>query len=128
MWIEDDIIVLGIRGAMEVRDIMQFIDMSEEMYARYGYVLCLGDGQHTTGLTADARKAHAERLKHVLRPSHAAIYHVNAVARMMTKLSQRGIELLTGKVYPVSFHKDEAEARAELARRRAILSGARPPA
>ena len=35
--------------------------------------------------------------------------------------AQRGIELITGKGYTITFHKDEAEARAEIARQRAVL-------
>jgi hypothetical protein len=126
MRIEGDILVLRMHGLMEVREMQQLIDTGERLFVQYGYILILGDAKHSAGLSADSRKLQAERLKRFIRPSHTAIYHVNAVARMMTGLAQRGVELLTGKTYPVSFHKDEAEARAELDRQRVILRQAAP--
>ena len=121
MWIEGDMLVMQIDGPVEVREMRMVIELSEGLYNRNGYTLVLGDARLTKGLTPDARKLHAERIKDVLRPSHTAIHNVSSVGRMMTTLAQRGIELVSGKTYPVSFHKDEAEARAELARQRAIL-------
>lgn len=121
LWFEGDMLVMRSVGAIDVREMRMIIDMGEELYSKYGYMLILGDAKHTAGLSSDARKMQAERLKRFIRPSHTAIYHVNAVARMMTGLAQRGIEAISGKTYPVSFHKDEAEARAELDKQRILL-------
>lgn len=121
MWFDGDILVLRVFGAYDVPTMQMLIDMGEVLFAQYGYVLTLGDGQHTTGMHADARKLQAQRLKYMIRPNHTAIYHVNTALRMGTTLAQRGIELFTGKTYTVTFHKDETEARAELARHRVVL-------
>lgn len=127
LWFEGDILVMRSVGPIEVPDVRMIIDMGEQLYDKYGYVLILGDAKHTAGLSADARKLQAERLKRFIRPSHTAVYHISAVARMMTGLAQRGIEAISGKTYPVSFHKDEAEARAELDKKRIILQGSVAP-
>ena len=121
MWFEGDILVLRVLGQFNVSQMQMLIDMGETLFAQHGYVLVLGDAAHTTGMHPDARKLHAQHLKYVIRPNHTAIYHVSTALRVLTTLAQRGIELFTGKVYEVTFHKDEAEARAELARHRAIL-------
>jgi len=124
LWFEGDLLVMRGVGVIEAPEMQRLIDMGEALFVKHGYILTLGDAQHTTGLSSDARKLQAERLKRFIRPSHTAIYHINSVARMMTTLAQRGIELLSGKTYPVSFHKDEAEARAELDRQRIVLQQA----
>lgn len=121
LWFEGDLLVMRNVGAIEVPEMQRLIDMGEQLFTRHGYILILCNAKHSTGLSPDARKLQAERLKRFIRPSHTAIFHVNTVARMMTTLAQRGVELLSGKSYPVSFHKDEAEARAELDRQRVLL-------
>ena len=121
IWFEDDFLVLRISGQVDVPLMQRMIEMGEVLYARHGYIMFLGDGQHTTGIHPDARALQAERLKRFVRPSYTAIYNVNAVLRVVSTLSQRGFTLLTGKSYPVSFHRDEAEARAELAKQRVAL-------
>jgi 1,2-phenylacetyl-CoA epoxidase PaaB subunit len=127
MWFEDDILVARIVGALEADDSRRILEMGEELYTRHGYILILMDAKRATGMSSEARKIQADRLKRFIRPSHSAIYHVNAVGRMMSTLMQRGIELLTGKTYPVSFHRDEADARAQLASQRVLLRGAKAP-
>ena len=127
LWFEGDMLIMRAVGVVDGHEMQRLIDMGEQLFEKYGYMLVLGDARRTAGLSADARKLHAERLKRFIRPSHTAIYHVNTVARMMTTLAQRGVELLSGKTYPVSFHKDEAEARAELDRQRDILRGLATP-
>ncbi len=114
-------LVLRMHVQLKVTDMHLLIDMSEALFAQYGYVLLLVDARHTTGVHPDARKLQAERLKRFIRPGHTVIYHVNTALRMMATLAQRGIELITGKGYTITFHKDEAEARAEIARQRAVL-------
>lgn len=128
MWFEGDILILRLSGRLEVPEMQKLIDMGEALFAKYGYILILADARHSTGSHPDARKLQAERLKRFIRPSHTAIYHVNTALRVMSTLGQRGIELLTGKTYGVTFHKDEAEARAEIVSQRAVLqrNAARP--
>lgn len=126
MWFEDDILVVRIAGSLGVPETQKLFDMSEVLYARHGYILILMDGKHSKPMSPEARKLHTERLKRFIRPSHSAIFNLNAVARMISVLMQRGTDLIAGKTFPVSFHGDEAEARAELAARRALLQGSAP--
>ncbi len=121
LWFEGDILVLRMDGQFGVAEMQMLIDMGEVLFAQYGYILLLADAKHTSGLHPDARKLQAEQLKRVIRPNHTAIYHVNTAIRLMSTLAQRGIEIITGKSYTVTFHKDEAEARAEIAKQRAVL-------
>ncbi len=127
MWFEDDVTVLRVPGEIGVAQMRRIIDMGEQQFERHGYILFLADGRESSGIHPDARKLQAARLKQFIRPSHTAIYNVNAVLRVMSTLTQRGIELVTGKTYPVSFHRDEAEARAMIDRQRALLRGAARP-
>lgn len=118
---EGDVLILNLVGEVGVPDMRRMIDMGEELFARHGYILILGDAKRVSGLHPDARKLQADRLKRFIRPSHTAIYRVHTIIRVMSTLTQKGVELMTGKTYPVSFHKDEAEARAEIDRQRIAL-------
>lgn len=121
MWFEDDVLIVRMVGECGVVEMQMMIDMGEQLFAKHGYILFLVDAGRSTGLHPDARKLQAERLKRFIRPSHTAIFNVSTVTRVMSSLTQRGVELVTGKTYPVSFHKDEAEARASLASQRVSL-------
>lgn len=127
MRLEDDVMVLRPVGEIGVAQMRRIHEMGEQQFARHGYILLLGDGREASGVHPDARKLQAEHLKQFIRPSHTAIFNVNTVLRVMSTLTQRGIELVTGKTYPVSFHRDEAEARAMIDRQRAVLRGAARP-
>ncbi len=124
MWFEDDLVVVRVIGEVGVPEMQRMIDMGDQLLARQGYILMLADAQHATGVHRDARKLQAQRSKQALGPSHVAVYHVNRITRTMATLMQRGIELITGKSYPISFHRDEAESRAMLASQRPILQAA----
>ncbi len=121
MWFEDDLVVVRVVGEVGVTEMQRMIEMSDQLLARHGYIMLLADAQRATGLHPDARKLQAQRTKQVLGPSHVAIYHVNRITRTIATLMQRGIELVTSKSYPISFHRDEAEARGMLTSQRPIL-------
>jgi hypothetical protein len=121
IWCEGDVLILRISGTMGGAEMQRTIAMGEELFVRHGYILILVDAIHTTGLSADARKLNADRMKEFIRPSHTALYNVNTMLRLISTMAQRGTELITGKTYPITFHKDESEARAELASQRMIL-------
>lgn len=127
--VEGDVLIVGMTGEVSVSEMQAVLDLGEELFARNGYILLLADARGLTGMHPDARKLQAERVKQYIRPSHTAMYHVNAIMRVMATLVQRGVTLVTGKTFPLSFHKDEAEARAELARQRVLLQrgAGRPP-
>lgn len=127
MVFEGDVLILRLTGEVSEEQMQQVLDMGEELFARHGYILFLADARHVTGMHVDARKLQAERVKQYIRPSHTAMYHVNTMMRVMSRLVQRGVTLVTGKTYPISFHGDEAETRAEIARQRASLQRGVPP-
>ena len=128
MQFEGDVLVLRTVGSTGAAEMRRMLEMGEQLFARHGYILLLVDARHTTGMNAEARRVQAAHLKRFVRPSHSAVYNVSGVVRAMSGFVQRGIELLAGKTYPVSFHKDEAEARAQLATARLALQRAATPA
>jgi hypothetical protein len=121
MSLEDDVLRVRMSGSTRAAEMQQMFDMSEVLFQRHGYILMLIDAKGSKGLDPAARKLHTERLKKFIRPSYTAIYNVNPVARVMSTLIQRGIQLIAGKTFPVSFNKDEAEARAQLDIQRVVL-------
>ena len=118
---EDDILVARMSGSTGAADLQHMIDMGEALFQRHGYILQLIDARGSKGLDPAARKLHTERLKKILRPSYSAVYNVNAVARVMITLIQRGIAMAVGKTFDIGFFKDEAEARAQLDVQRVVL-------
>jgi len=128
MAFQEDVLIVRLTGEVSEATMQQALDMGEELFARHGYILFLVDARHITGMHVDARKLQAERVKQYIRPSHTAMYHVNTLMRVMSRLVQRGVTLVTGRTYPVSFHRDEAEARVEITKQRVSLQRGAPPA
>lgn len=127
MRIDGDVLHLRVVGSIDLPTMQRIIEQGDVLAARYGYILMLADARRTTGLDAEARKYQSDRLKQVIHPSHTAIHGANTVVRLVSNLVQRGIELVSGHTYPVSFHRDEAEARAELDAQREVLRAAVQP-
>lgn len=123
--VEGDILWIRIQGIAELSEMVIITDLSRELYERYGYALVLCDAAHATGLTAETRRYQYEQHKKQIFPSHSALYGASILARSMVLLGQRATELVTGKKTPASFHKTEAEARAQLDLQRPRL---KPPA
>lgn len=121
IWSEGDILRVQIAGNMDVAEMEVLNELSEAHFVEWGYVLLLADATHTRSITPAARRLQSERLQHVLRPSYTAVFGANTAMRLLSNLVQRGLFLLTRRTYTVSFHKDEAEARAVLATQRIVL-------
>lgn len=119
--VEGDILLVRVHGTMQVEDIIAIQERTDELVARYGYVLVLANGQYTTGLSPAARKLQSENLARKIDPSYTAIYGASTALRLLSTLVQRGIALISGKSYTVCFTKSEQEARSILDTQRAIL-------
>ena len=124
MWFDDDVLCMRIVGEIGLAEMRMMIDMTDRLLARHGYILVLADAKQATGVHRDARKLQAERAKRPMGPNHAAAYNINGITRTVATLMQQGISLITGKSYPISFHRDEAEARVTLAKVRAGFKAA----
>lgn len=109
--VDEDIIWILQMGQLELDEVIQLFKLGYEVGDRYGYMLFLGDGRHGLPPTAEARRYQLEQIKQRNLPSHTAIYGANFVVRSVVTLTQRAVELVTGKPPPLSFAKDEAAAR-----------------
>lgn len=98
-------------GQLELDEIIGVFKLGYEVGDRYGYMLFLGDAQHALPATAEARRYQVEQTKRRNLPSHTAVYGANFVVRAVVTLTQRAVELITGKPPPMTFVKDEAAAR-----------------
>ena len=117
----DDLVWLMSSGGLDLNEAKALIDLIFEVVDRHGYVLVLVDARHASPATPEARRYQAERLKQRISPSHTAIYGANVVVTTLLNFTYRAIELVTSKVIPHSFHKDEAAARTRLASERTRL-------
>lgn len=127
--IEGDMMFVRVYGTMQMGDVERIRELSDELLARYGYILLLADGRYTTGITHEARKLQKENIERrgSVDPSHTAIYGASTTMRLLSNLVQRGIALLSGQSYAVSFVKSENEARSILDTQRALLKKATVP-
>lgn len=117
----EDLIWLVSEGGLELTEIKQMMDLCFQTADQYGYTLILVDARNGGPATADSRRYQVERLKQRIVPSHSAIYGANAIVISFMALYQRAVELVTKKVTPISFHRDEAAARARLVAEREVL-------
>jgi hypothetical protein len=109
--VDGDIIWIHQVGHLELDEVIQVFQLGYEVGDRYGYMLFLGDARHALPATAEARRYQLEQIKVRNLPSHTAIYGANLVVRTVVTLTQRAVELMTGKPPPMTFVKDEAAAR-----------------
>jgi hypothetical protein len=120
--LDGDILWMRSGGAMELAEQIELVKLVYGLYDRFGYILVLGDATHSKPNSAEVRRHHAEEIKKRSHPSHTALYGAHVLVRGLLTLAIRGIELVTGKVTPISFHPDEASAREILATKRRILA------
>jgi len=64
--IEGDLLFARILGSVGIAETQRMIDMGEQLFARHGYILILMDAKHSKGMTPEARKLNAERIKRVV--------------------------------------------------------------
>lgn len=119
--VTDDLIWLVAVGGLDLPETVQLTDLCYQVADRYGYTLVLVDAQNGAPASPESRRYQLGRLKQRIAPSHSAIYGANLVVTTFISLYHRGVEILLKKVPPVSYHKDEAAARARLAAEREHL-------
>ncbi|WP_437923144.1 hypothetical protein WMF37_29425 [Sorangium sp. So ce291] len=116
-----DTIVLTLRGDVTLDDAKQIFDFMAARFAGQSYMLVTGDMSELGHVLAEARKMLVTASSRI-PPIRGLVYHrASFTARVLTELVVRGYALATGADFPVHFVKDEAEAGAWLARRRAQL-------
>jgi hypothetical protein len=125
--LDGDILCICVRGAVELSEMVCITVLARELYERHGYALILCDATDAKSPTMETRRYQHEQHKAQVFPSHSAVYGASTLVRSIVVLAQRATELVTGKQTPASFHKTEAEARAQLALQRSRLSPKRPP-
>lgn len=122
-----DTLDLTLRGDVTLDDAKQIFDFMATRFAGRSYMLVTGDMSELGHVRAEVRRllvTDASRIP----PIRGLVYHrASFKARVLTELVVRGYALATGADLPVHFVKDEAEACAWLARRRAQLAGAAQP-
>ncbi|WP_437751626.1 hypothetical protein [Sorangium sp. So ce1389] len=120
----EDTLDLTLRGDVTADDAKQIFDFMAARFAGRSYMLVTGDMSELGHVVAEARKmivTYARRIP----PIRGLVYHrASFTAKVLTELVIRAYALATGADLPVHFVKDEAEAGAWLARRRAQLAGA----
>jgi hypothetical protein len=120
--LDGDVTCFVFHGTIDLPEMVEIMALADAQYERYGYCLVLADSKDVSAPTAAARRYQNERHREVVHPSHTALYGANAFIRSLLVLSQRATELVTGKQWPVSVHKNEAEARECLQFKRALLA------
>lgn len=120
--LDGDILWLRSGGAVELAEQLVMAELAYSLYDRHGYILVLADATRAKPPSPETRRFHAEQLKKRVNPSHTALYGTSALVRGVATLGMRAAEIITGKVTPITFHPDEASARAMLAAQRVILS------
>jgi len=123
--IDEDIVWFRNHGEINLADQKQFYALCYAMYLQWGYILSLNDVRDLSTITPEARRALNDEMRQQIYPSYTAIYGANPAIRTIAALGQRGIRLLTGKIFPIGFAKDEKEARTLLAQQRILLTAAR---
>lgn len=124
--VDGDLVWVRMVGEFDLPDIQDFFKLTERLFHEYGYALVLCDSTDGGLVTPAARRYQAERFKTQIFPSHTAIYGANPIARALVTLMTRAAELMTGKKFPSTFHKNEAEARQTLLQMRKVLQSAGP--
>lgn len=119
--VREDVIWVRSRGALELAEMRELVELSYRCADTYGYTLFLIDATLGGVPSPEARRYQAMRVKERTEPSHAAIYGANVLVRSLVSMTERAIELVTGRLAPVSFHKDEAAARERLDKERITL-------
>ena len=132
--IEEDTVFFTVHGAVSVAEMATHLDRLEAIAARVGWVLTVYDSREGVGISPQARRYVAERMR--ARPFRAAggVFGASFVIRTMVTLMVSAVSLFTKSVQRVAYFKTEAEAvaycvqmrecfRAEVAAERQKASG-----
>ncbi|WP_437314872.1 STAS/SEC14 domain-containing protein [Sorangium sp. So ce385] len=123
----DGILYIALHGDMS-EDMMRAMMAALRRTVEGGReVLVLGDLRRAGVIPALARKMAAEEMR-TARLDAAAAVGASFSVRVVVTLVTKGVQLLTGRPYPLEFFDSESEARAWLLAQRDALRGKRRPA
>ena len=119
-----DLLRLEIRGSLTVADVAALQRAVREVLDAHDSCFLLADLTHMTGLEAEARRLMAQWSKdHTEQVSGVALYGCNFATRALLTLTLNAIKFLGQQQVPTVFVRDEAEGRAWIEGRRALLPG-----
>lgn len=119
-----DLLRLEVRGGLAVADVAALRAAAREVLEAHGSCFLLADLAHMTGIEAEARRLMAQWSKnHTEQVSGVALYGCNFATRALLTLTLNAIKFLGQQQVPTVFVRDEAEGRAWIEARRALLPG-----
>ena len=115
--IEGDTVLSTAVGVVTIAEARQLLACLDEVISRHGYCLLLSDSARFNTVTADARRLSAKWItgKPLLG---IAVCNASFTARTLLSLVMKGINLINPRAIPLTFVREESEARAWLAERR----------
>lgn len=115
--VESDTVISAPAGVVSLAEAKQLLACLDEVIARHGYCLLMSNSARFKTVTADARQFSAKWItgKPLLG---IAVYNASFTARTLFSLIMKGINLLNPRAIPLTFVREESEARAWLAERR----------
>lgn len=115
--IEGDTVLSTAVGVVTLLEAQQLLSCLDEVIARHGYCLLLSNSARFSTVTAEARKFSAKWIKG--KPVLGiAVYNASFTARTLLSLIMKGINLINPRAIPLTFVREESEARAWLAEHR----------
>ncbi|WP_437809326.1 STAS/SEC14 domain-containing protein [Sorangium sp. So ce1078] len=124
----DGILCVALHGDMSEETMRAMMAALRRVAESSREVLVLGDLRRAGTIPAPARKVAAE-VMHTARLDVAAAVGASFSVRVVVTLTTKGVQLLTGRSYPLAYFDSESEARAWLlAQRDALRAKGRPVA
>lgn len=123
LWVQGDLMIVRVAGMLDAAEVAIIDGESDRIAAAYGYCLCVVDARTSTGMTAEARRAHAGWARqHRDRLSCTALFGASPALTAMSRLLERAVMLVTqNNPLPVRMVRDEPEALTLLAGERERL-------
>ena len=126
--VHGDLVEMVFTGPLVLADVAAMRDLLQQVRGAHGRCYMLADAAGLTGINLDARKAMADwgRASPEDQISGVGLHGLNFAIRALSVLTLSAIKLMSGRAVVVHFARDAAEARAWIAARRIIDSGAAP--
>lgn len=125
-WRQGDLMGLCLTGPLTLADIEVLRDRLHRIRREHGGCYMVVDAAGLNGIAADARKALADwgRSAAEDQVSGIGVYGISFAMRALCVLTLSAIKLMSSRAVNLLFASDEAEARAWIARCRAVDGGA----
>jgi hypothetical protein len=120
--VQGDLIEMVFTGPITLADVAAMRDLLAQVRGAHGRCYMLADATGLTGINLDARKAMADwgRSTPEDQISGVGLHGMNFAMRALSALTLGAIKLMSGREVVVHFARDPAEARAWIAKRRAL--------